>query len=172
MTDKSIIKTIAIYAGIVLVLLVLAYSFVPQVLSGKIVNQSDITGYKSMAQETIEWNSNHPDDPARWTDAMFGGMPNTSFTPASQGDWTQPLFDFLMKGKRPASYLFLSLIGAFLLMLALGIDKFLAIGGAIAITFCSYNLQIIQVGHNSKMQALALLPWALAAVLLTYKKAL
>ncbi len=172
MTDKSIIKTIAIYAGIVLFLLVLAYSFVPQVLSGKIVNQSDITGYKSMAQETIEWNSNHPDDPARWTDAMFGGMPNTSFTPASQGDWTQPLFNFLMKGKRPASYLFLSLLGAFLLMLVLGIDKFLAIGGAIAITFCSYNLQIIQVGHNSKMQALALLPWALAAVIFTYKKAI
>ena len=166
------LKNILIYAGIVLLFLALAYGFVPQVLSGKIVNQSDITGYKSMAQETIEWNKAHPDDPARWTDAMFGGMPNTSFTPSSKGDWTQPLYNLLMTGKRPASWLFISLLGAFLLMLALGIDKFLAIGGAIAVTFCSYNLQIIQVGHNTKMQAIALLPWVLAAVIFTYRKAI
>ena len=172
MTDKTILKKVAVYVGIILFFLALAYSFVPQVLSGKIVNQGDITGYKSMAQETVTWNKAHPDDPTRWTDAMFGGMPNTSFNPASQGDWTQPLFNLLMKGRRPASYLFLSLIGAFLLMLALGINKFLAIGGAIAVTFCSYNFQIIQVGHNSKMQALALLPWALAAVIFTYKRSL
>lgn len=43
-------------------------------------------------------------------------------------------------------------------MLALGIDKVLAIAGAIAVTFCSYNFQIIQVGHNTKMQALAFAP--------------
>ena len=39
------LKNIFIYAGIVLLFLALAYAFVPQVLSGKIVNQSDITGY-------------------------------------------------------------------------------------------------------------------------------
>ena len=165
------LKNILTYAGIVLFFLALAYAFVPQVLSGKIVNQSDITGYMSMAQETKQWNAEHPDDPARWTDAMFGGMPNTSFQPSSQGDWTQPLYNLLMTGRRPANWLFISLLGAFLLMLALGIDKFLAIGGAIAVTFCSYNLQIIQVGHNTKMQAIALLPWVLAAVIFTYKSA-
>ena len=172
MTDKNILKKIAVWVGIVLFFLVLAYAYVPQVLSGKIVNQSDITGFKSMAQESQAWDSEHPDDPARWTDAMFGGMPNTSFMPSSKGDWTQPVNDFMFKGKRPANWLFISLLGAFILMLALGIDKFLAIGGAIAVTFCSYNLQIIQVGHNTKMQALALLPWVLAAVIFTYKSAL
>ncbi len=166
------VKNILVYAGIVVFFVALAYAFVPEVLSGKIVNQSDITGYRSMAHESIEWNKDHPDDPARWTDAMFGGMPNTSFMPSSQGDWTQPLYNLLMTGKRPANWLFISLLGAFLLMLVLGIDKILAIGGAIAVTFCSYNLQIIQVGHNTKMQAIALLPWVLAAVIFTYKKAL
>ena len=39
-------------------------------------------------------------------------------------------------------------------------------------TFCSYNLQIIQVGHNTKMQAIAFLPWVLAALVFTYKAAL
>lgn len=158
-------KKIGIYAGIVLLFLVLAYGFVPEVLTGKIVNQSDITGYRSMSQEAVAWNNAHPDDPTYWTDSMFGGMPTTSFVPSSDGDWTQSLYSLLMKGKRPANWLFISLLGAFLLMLSLGVDKVLAIGGAVAITYCSYNFQIIQVGHNTKMQAIAFLPWALAAVI-------
>ncbi|MBO4230358.1 MAG: DUF2339 domain-containing protein [Bacteroidales bacterium] len=166
------LKNILTYAGIVLLFLVLAYSFVPEVLSGKVVNQSDFTGYSSMAKESTDWNRDHPDDPPRWTGAMFSGMPTTSFHPSGGGDLTQHVYGYLFKGKRPANWLFVSLLGAFLLMLSLGIDKFLAIGGAIAVTFCSYNLQIIKVGHNTKMQALALIPWVLAAVIFTYKKAM
>lgn len=170
--SKALLKKTAIYAGTVLLFLVLAYSFVPQLLSGKIVNQSDISGYVSMSHQAAEWNQANPDDITHWTDSMFGGMPTTSFMPVSDGDWTQKLYNLLMTGRRPATYLFISLLGAFLLMLSLGIDTVLAIGGAIAVTFCSYNLQIIQVGHNTKMQALAFLPWALAAVIFTYRSAL
>ena len=153
------------YAGTVLLFLVLAYGFVPEVLTGKVVNQSDITGYRSMSQEAVAWNKAHPDDPTHWTDSMFGGMPTTSFMPSSDGDWTQSLYNLLLKGKRPANWLFISLLGAFLLMLSLGVDKVLAIGGAVAVTYCSYNFQIIQVGHNTKMQAIAFLPWVLAAAI-------
>lgn len=170
--NKKLLKKIGVFAGIAALFLVLAYAFVPQVLEGKIVDQADITGYVGMSRETTQHNADHPDDPTRWTNAMFGGMPVTSFTSFNDGDWTQALYRFLMTGKRPASWLFLSLVGAFLLMLSLGISNLPAIGGAIAVTFCSYNLQIIQVGHNSKMQALAFLPWVLAAVIFTYRAAL
>ena len=170
--NKTLMKKIGIYAGIVMLFLALAYGFVPEVLTGKVVNQSDITGYRSMSQEAVTWNKAHPDDPTYWTDSMFGGMPTTSFAPSSDGDWTQPLYNLFMKGKRPANWLFISLLGAFLLMLSLGVDTVLAIGGAVAITYCSYNFQIIQVGHNTKMQAIAFLPWVLAAVIFTYRSAL
>ena len=170
--NKTLMRKVGIYAGIVLLFLALAYGFVPEVLTGKVVNQSDIAGYRSMSQEAVAWNSAHPDDPTHWTDSMFGGMPTTSFMPSSDGDWTQSLYNLLMKGKRPANWLFISLMGAFLLMLSLGVDTVLAIGGAVAITYCSYNFQIIQVGHNTKMQAIAFLPWVLAAVIFTYRSAL
>ena len=39
-------KKILLYAGIVVGLLVLSYAYVPQVLGGKIVNQSDISGWQ------------------------------------------------------------------------------------------------------------------------------
>ena len=73
-------KKIILYAGIVVGLLVLAYAYVPQVLAGKIVNQSDISGYVGMSHEMKEFNAAHPDDPTLWTDAMFGGMPVTAWT--------------------------------------------------------------------------------------------
>ena len=164
-------KKILLYAGIVLFFLVLSYGFVPQVLSGKIVNQSDISGWAGMSHEMMEWNDAHPDDQTAWTGSMFGGMPTTTIHASTKGDWTQKLYDLLLTGKRPATYLFISLLGAFLLMLSLGISPLVAIGGAIAVTFCAYNFQIIQVGHNTKMQALAFLPWVLAAVIFTYRSA-
>ena len=163
-------KKILLYAGIVVGLLVLAYAYVPQVLSGKIVNQSDISGWQGMSHEMMDWNSAHPDDQTAWTESMFGGMPTATIHASTRGDWTQKIYDFLLLGRRPATYLFLSLLGAWLLMLALGIHPLLAVGGAIAVTFCAYNLQIIQVGHNTKMQALAFLPWVLAALIFTYKQ--
>ena len=165
---KSVLK----YAGAVILFLVVAYGFVPQVLGGKIVNQSDISGYVGMAQEANSWDREHPDDKTAWTNSMFGGMPTTMITGNSKGDLTQKIYNAFLFGKRPASYLFISLVGAFLLMLSLGVNWILAIGGAVAVTFCSYNLQIIQVGHNTKMIALAWLPWALAALIFTYKSAL
>ena len=165
------LKGILPYALIVLFFLVIAYAFVPQVLGGKIVNQSDISGYVGMSHEMNEWNKAHPEDPAYWTDAMFGGMPTTTISAPRQGDWTQAIYDALLTGKRPATYLFIALLGGFLLLLSLGVDTLLAAGGAIAVAFCSYNFQIIQVGHNTKMQAIAFLPWALAAFIFTYRSA-
>lgn len=169
---KNVINKILLYGGIVLFLLVTAYAFVPEVLSGKVVNQSDISGYMGMSKETVDWNSAHPDDRTAWTNSMFGGMPTVMLTGNTAGDWTKALYDLMFVGPRPASYLFLSLLGAFLLMLALGINPLLAAGGTIAVTFCSYNFQIIQVGHNAKMVALAFAPWVLAAFVWTYRKAL
>lgn len=169
---QKIWKKALIYVGIVAFFLVLAYGFVPQVLGGKIVNQSDISGYVGMAHEANEWNSAHPEDRTAWTNSMFGGMPTTMITGNPAGDWTQKIYDAFLVGKRPATYLFITLLGAFLLMLSLGIDKILAIGGAVAVAFCSYNMQIIQVGHNTKMMAIAWLPWVLAAVIFTYRSAL
>lgn len=166
------IKQVLTYLGIVLFFLVLAYAFVPQVLGGKIVNQSDISGWTGMTHEISQHNAAHPDDPTYWTNSMFGGMPTVTMYDKFEGDLTNPLYKLLLLGKRPATYLFVALLGAFLLMLSLGINRFLAVGGAIAVAFCSYNIQIIQVGHNTKMQAIAFFPWVLAGLIYTYRSAL
>jgi hypothetical protein len=167
--NKELLKKVGIALGAIVLFLALSYGFVPQVLEGKIVNQSDISGYLGMSHEMSEWNQAHPDNPTYWTDSMFGGMPTTAISTRNGGDYTQPLYNLLFAGKRPAPWLFVTLLGAFLLFLALGVSWPVAVGGAIAVAFCSYNLQIIQVGHNTKMQAIALMPWVLAALVYTYR---
>ena len=172
MMDKQLIKKILVYAGIILFFAVISYGFVPQVFEGKVVNQSDIASWRGMAHEAVTHNAAHPDDPTAWTNSMFGGMPTTAMIDQFEGDWTQKIYHYLFKGLRPANYLFITLIGAFLLMLAMGMNGIVAVAGAIAVAFCSYNMQIIQVGHNTKMQAIAYFPWVLAGVIYTYRAAL
>ena len=164
-------KKILPYLIAVLSFIVIAYMFTPQVFSGKVVNQGDIASWRGMANEIISYNEANPDkDPALWTNSMFSGMPATTISVVYDGDLTDYLYKILFVGQRPPSYLLISLIGSFLLFLAFGVNVWLSIIGAIAISFCSYNMQIIQVGHNSKMVAIAFMPWVLAAVVYAYRK--
>lgn len=163
---KKYLPYILIIAGFVII----SYAYSPYVLQGKIVNQSDISAWNGMANEIITHNEQHPEDPALWTGSMFSGMPATQISVDYKGDATTPLYNLLFWGERPPSYLIISLIGGFLLFLAFGINPYLAAVGAIAITFCSYNMQIIQVGHNTKMVAIAFMPWVMAALVYAYRK--
>ncbi|MHC1690970.1 MAG: YfhO family protein [Bacteroidales bacterium] len=164
-------KKILPYLIAILSFIVIAYMFTPQVFSGKVVNQSDIASWRGMANEIISYNEANPDkDPALWTNSMFSGMPATTISVVYDGDFTDYLYKILFVGQRPPSYLLISLIGSFLLFLAFGVNVWLSIIGAIAISFCSYNMQLIQVGHNSKMVAIAFMPWVLAAVVYAYRK--
>lgn len=170
--NNTVLKKIGIYAGVLLLFIGLAYGFTPEVFEGKIVNQGDISQWKGMANEAMTHNEAHPEDPTAWSNAMFGGMPTTATIDSFEGDWTDSIYDFLLTGRRPASYLLIALIGGFLLMLSLGTSTLIAVGGAIAIAFCSYNFQIITAGHNTKMQAIAYFPWVLSGIIFTYKAAL
>lgn len=164
---KRYLPHILIIAGFIAI----AYLFTPQVFQGKVVNQPDIASWRGMANEIITYNEANPDkDPALWTNSMFSGMPATTISVKYQGDYTDGLYNLLFVGVRPPSYLIISLIGAFLMFLAFGVNVWLAAIGAVAVTFCSYNLQIIQVGHNSKMVAIAFMPWVIAAVTYAYRK--
>jgi len=97
---KDVIRKTASYIGIIILFAVIAYGFVPQVLSGKIVNQSDISSWKGMAQEAVSHNQSHPEDPTAWTNSMFGGMPTTAMIDDFDGDWTKAIYDLLLSGRR------------------------------------------------------------------------
>lgn len=167
---QSWFKKLLPYILAILAFIIIGYSYAPYTLQGKVVNQSDISSWNGMANEIVTWNDAHPGDRTLWTNSMFSGMPATTISVKYHGDFTQYIYDLLLIGQRPASYLIICMIGAFLMFLAFGVNIWLAILGAIAMAFCSYNMQIIQVGHNSKMMAIAFMPWVIASLVYAYKK--
>ncbi|MBR4882448.1 MAG: hypothetical protein IKU18_01080, partial [Bacteroidales bacterium] len=104
-------KKILKYALPILAFVVIAYGYAPQVLEGKIVNQSDISSWEGMANEIVTFNKANPGERTLWTNSMFGGMPATSISVIYDGDFTQWLYDLFFTGARPASYLLISLVG-------------------------------------------------------------
>ncbi|MFY9116938.1 MAG: YfhO family protein [Bacteroidales bacterium] len=167
--QKEFIKKGLAAGAAVLFFLILSYGFLPQLFQGKVLNQGDTTAWRAMSKEASDYNKTHKDE-ALWTNSMFGGMPTVTINKITTGNHIL-LFDTVLNiGKAPASHLFISLLGGFLLFLALGISIPLAAAGAVAITFCSYNLQIIQAGHVTKMVALAYTPWVLASLAYMYRK--
>lgn len=170
MSNSKYQKKILPYVFAILAFILIGYSYAPYTLQGKVVNQSDISSWNGMANEIVTWNDAHPGDRTLWTNSMFSGMPATTISVKYHGDFTQYIYDILFIGQRPASYLIICMIGAFLMFLAFGVNIWLAILGAIAMAFCSYNMQIIQVGHNSKMVAIAFMPWVIASLVYAYKK--
>ncbi len=172
-TDKGIFKKILPFILAVAAFIIVGYAYAPYTLDafgGKVVNQSDISSWKGMSKEIVDWNNAHPEDPTYWTNSMFSGMPATTISVIYHGDLTKYLYDLLFVGQRPASYLIVCMVGAFLMFLAFGVNIWLAVLGAIAVAFCSYNMQIIQVGHNTKMVAIAFMPWVIAALVYAYRK--
>lgn len=169
-SNKGFFKKLLPYILAIVAFIIVGYAYAPYTLSGKVVNQSDISSWKGMSHEIVEWNETHPDDPTYWTNSMFSGMPATTISVIYHGDITKYLYDALFVGQRPASYLIICMVGAFLMFLAFGVNIWLAILGAIGVAFCSYNMQIIQVGHNTKMVAIAFMPWVIASLVFAYRK--
>lgn len=162
-------KAAATYAGIFLLFAVIAFGFAPQLLTDKVINQSDRIGWTGVSKEAMDYNNAHPDDKTLWSNSMFSGMPTTTFYGSWEGNllgWLNPVLD----KSRPGSYLLISLIGSFLMMLAFGAGRPAAVIGAVAVTLCSYNIQIIQAGHNTKMLAIAYMPWVMAAIAWAYSR--
>lgn len=163
------LKKLYPYIGAFLLFVVIAYVYFPPLFEGKIVHQSDISSWRGAANEAIEFREKTGQEPL-WTNSMFGGMPTTMISTIYKGNYLQQLYNNLFWGPRPASYLILAFVSFYLLMLSLGVRSWVAIAGALAFGFCSYNFQIMQVGHNAKMVAIAFMPMVLASVVFAFSR--
>lgn len=166
---KIELKTLYPYLIVLLLFVVVAYAYFPALFEGKIVQQADTSNWRGAANEIIDYRDNKGEE-VLWTNSIFSGMPATMIDVAYKGNYLDSVYKFLFWGPRPASYLILSFISFFLLMLAFGVRIGWAFIGALAYGFCAYNFQIIQVGHNTKMAALAFMPMVLAAVAYAFRK--
>ena len=128
----------------------------------------DSTSWRASAQEIFKFREATGEEPL-WTGSMFSGMPSNMISIHYPGNYTTQINQLFYIFKTPAAWYIVSMIGFYLLLLCFKVDRWVAIVGAIAFTFCAYNFIIIQAGHNNKMAAISYMPWVLASVVYAYR---
>ena len=156
------------YLIAILFFLLLSYAYFPSLLEGKRLSQHDLKTFKGGAKEIIDHREETGEE-ALWTNRMFGGMPAYLLSVEYKTNLFKQFHLLIEKIPRPASQLFLLLIGAYILFLALKINPWLSAIGAIAFAFSSYNFIIILAGHNTKVIAIGYVAPLLAGILLTLR---
>ena len=154
---------------VILLFVVISFTYFSPLLKGKLLNMSDMTHYMGMSKEVTDFREATGEE-ALWTNSMFSGMPAYQISTRSNGNLIQYVAKTISLGiPRPANLLFLYLLGFYLLLLSLKVDYRLSAVGAIAFSFSSYFFIIIMAGHMTKAHAIAYVPMVVAAVLYTYR---
>ena len=162
---KALSTHICVVAFFILASLVYFYP----VLQGKAIFQSDIAQYNGMAKERNDYKALTGEE-SYWTNSAFGGMPTYQLGANYPHDYIKKLDRLIRFLPRPADYLFLYLIGFYILMLCLKVEYRLAILGALAFGFSTYLIIILGVGHNAKAHALGYIPMVLGGIVLVFRK--
>ncbi len=151
------------------IFIVVAVIFCYPALQGKVLNQHDYISWKSMTKEASDYYEKTGDVP-KWSNSMFGGMPTyTTYLPGKSNFVFGLQVGINAIFSKPINFFLLSMIGFYLLMLALEVTPWIAIIAAIAASFASYNPIIIGAGHETKMFSIAYIPMVLAGIIWTYK---
>ena len=164
-------KSAGPYLLAIVIFMVISFIYFKPIIEGKDLPQMDNIHAQGMAKELVDFEKN-TGEVSMWTNSMFGGMPAYQI----KGGPTYNIFSYAFHVARLAflpystvSILFLYLLGFYILLLSLKVDKWLSIFGAVAFALASYNIIIIGAGHITKAYAMGVMAPVIGGVLLTYR---
>ncbi len=127
--------------------------FYPQ-LEGKKLLQHDITSFRGMSQELVEYEE-ETGERALWTNSMFGGMPAYQIRTGKGTNMLQYLEKAVQLFiTRPIGYFLGAMVGMYLLFVLLGISPWIAMAGSIGFALATNGIVLFDAGHTSKLRAL------------------
>lgn len=169
MKNQNIFQKSLPYITAVIIFILISFIFLNPVLEGKKMKQSDITIFKGMSKELVDYREQTGEE-ALWTNGMFGGMPAYQISTKYPNNWIKKVDKVIKLGlPHPVNLLFLYFLGFFILLIILKIDPWLAIIGSFAFAFSSYFIIIFEAGHNSKAHAIAYMAPLIGSIILTYR---
>ncbi|MFT2009160.1 YfhO family protein [Pontibacter sp. 13R65] len=156
--------------AILIFFILTAVYFSPVLFDDKSVAQHDILQSKGGSKEIQDYRARTGEE-TLWTNSMFGGMPsyliNTHYTGDLSG-YIHKILTFDMPAM--AANIFITLLCAYILMVMLGLNVWLSVVGAIAFAFTSYNIIILEAGHNTKSLTIAYIPMVLGGMLYALRR--
>ena len=158
---KALLQKVAPHVLIIMAFAVGSLIYFHPVLEGKRIFQSDIVQYTGMAKQQNDFRDQY-DEESYWTLGAFSGMPTYQLGARYPYHYIKQFDRMIRFLPRPADYVFLYLLGFYILMLVIGVDFRLAALGAVAFALSTYLIIILGVGHNAKAHAIAYMPLVLA----------
>src|SRR5215212_6031723 len=154
----------------IVIFLGVTYVYFSPLFDGKKIKQYDIANWQGMSKEIVDFREKHHSEPL-WTNSMFGGMPAYQISVLYKANLLQYVDKILMLGlPGDAGYAFLFFIGFYFLLVTLGVDKRVAVFGALAFGFSSYFFIFIETGHTAKVHAIGYMAPVMAGVIMCYRK--
>ena len=158
-------------ALVVVMFVVISFAyFFPADIEGRVLYRHDASAGRGAGQEAYEYLQ-RTGERTRWTNALFGGMPTYQLSPSYNS--TELLTDattvYHLGLPENVWYVFVYLLGFYILLRAFDFRQYLAALGAIVWAFSSYFFIIIAAGHIWKVMALAYLPPMIAGVVLAFR---
>jgi len=168
---KSIFKSALPHIIAVAIFAIVAIIYCKPALEGKVLQQSDITQWKGMAQDAFAFKEKNGNFPL-WSNSMFGGMPAYQTTGVGGFQYSVGWIDQLLTLRlaEPISLFFLASLCFYFLAQVLGFNTIISIIGALGYSYATYNPIIVTVGHITKMHSIAYLPLFIASLLVLFNK--
>ena len=168
---KSLFKSALPHLIAVAIFAIVAIVYCKPALEGKVLQQSDITQWKGMAQDAMNYKDQNGILPL-WTNNMFGGMPAYQITGIPGNPFSIGMLDqlFTLNLPEPIGLFFLASICFYFLAQVLGFSTVIGVIGGLAYSYATYNPIIVVVGHITKMHAIAYLPFFIGSILLIFQK--
>ena len=174
--DKKLIGSLSLGDVIHFVIAVIVFAaiswiyFYPNDVNGDVLQQNDVMQGLANGQETKAMLE-QTGEKSWWTDALFGGMPTYQISPSYQGtNFLKPAEAlYRLYFPTPVSWIFVLMLGFFLLMLAFKVKWYYAVLGAIGYAFSSYFFILMGAGHIWKLMTLAYIPPTLAGIVWCYR---
>lgn len=168
---KSFLKSALPHFIAIAIFAIVAIVYCKPAMEGKVLQQSDITQWKGMAQDALQYRERNGHTPL-WTTSMFGGMPTYQITGVVGYSYSIGVLDRLLTLNlpEPIGLFFLASLAFYFLAQVLGFNSIVSIVAALAYSYATYNPIIIIVGHITKMHAIAYLPFFIGSLLVLFKK--
>lgn len=137
---------------------------------GRILSQHDSVAGIGAGEEAKEYLE-RTGERTRWTNSIFGGMPTYQMAPSYDSTDTLKGVEKLYHLYLPnyVWYVFVMLLGFYILLRAFDFSVWLASLGAVLWAFSSYFFIIIAAGHIWKFVTLAYIPPTIAGMVLAYR---
>lgn len=144
--------------------------FMSPLSEGLVLGGHDTVASVGQGRELMDYNA-QTGDYTRWTNTLFSGMPTYQIAPSyKSSDVLSVIARVYGLGTTGAfCYVFLFLLGFYILLRAFKLKPWLSALGAVLWAFSSYFFIIIAAGHIWKVMTLTFIPPTIAGLVLCYR---